>query len=114
MKSFHIHSTEIADSGRIPYLTMECLGHGKVLLDFQSLELDPDDVMPLVTMTARSLYEILEGKELSLLRGDGSITFRPEGDELLIIRGACGERPTRQYRVWTAEVSVAWNMLGWT
>ena len=113
MRSFHVHTTASAESGRTPFLIIKNLGHGKVSLDFKSLGCDQGDVMPQVTLTAKALYEILEGKELSLLRSDGTIIFRPQGDELLIIRQACGERPIRHYRVWTAEVSVAWNMLGW-
>jgi hypothetical protein len=112
MKSFRVHTTESADSERIPYLLLEFLDGSNVSLDFQWIEGGLEETLPQITLSAQALYEVLEGKELSVLRDEGTIMFRTEGEVLVIVWDGPDERPSKQYRVWTAEVSVAWNMLG--
>ena len=113
MKSFRIHTCQPSESGPIPYMVLEFLGMGKVSLNFDSLYGDKHIAPPKVTLTAQALYELLEGKQLSVAGHEGETSFHPEGDELLIVREAHGARPKSQHRVWASEVSVAWNMLGW-
>jgi len=112
MKSFRIHSTHAIPDRRIPYLVMEFLDDGNVEMNFDPLEDDGNDAIPLITVTAQALYEILEGKEVLLSRKDDSVTFCPRGDELLISSESTAGEPIRQYSVWRAEVGLAWNLLG--
>ena len=113
MKSFRIHTCHPSDLGPIPYMLIEFLGMGKVSLNFDSLHSDKSPAIPQITLTAQALYDVLQGKPLAVAGMDGETVFIPEGNELLIVREAHGNRPKSQYRVWSSEVSVAWNMLGW-
>lgn len=113
MKSFRIHATRSVEGGRIPYLLLEFLGGGKVAADFQLLKYDQNDAFPEVQMSTQDLYEMLEGKEIVVPGEDGTLTFCVRGDELKIVREALGSRAEQEFHLWAAEVSLAWNMLGW-
>ncbi|MGV3617044.1 MAG: hypothetical protein ACO1SV_17090 [Fimbriimonas sp.] len=111
MRSFRVHASAASAQGRIPYLVLTVVGGGRIAFDFSAMETEPRSRVAPVTLTSDALYEVLEGRELTLRQSQGTITLFATEDELNIHCRRDDASLPQKYRVWIAEVALGWNML---
>lgn len=105
----HIHSSLARQVGKIPYLILGIAENGRLSFDFSRLDESSDRVTPNFAMSKEALYEVLQGKEMSVRRHEDTIHLHPQESELVIQCNHAGKH--REYRVWIAEMAMGWNML---
>jgi hypothetical protein len=90
-------------------LILGAVGQGRVQLDLGPMESDPLRRLPGMNLSSEALYDVILGNSLTVPGQEVSMTLCQEGDHLVI---QCVEgQAVRNYRVWLAEVALAWNML---
>jgi hypothetical protein len=93
----------------VPYLILGVAESGRLSFDFSRIEEISDRITPSFALSREALYEVLQGKAISVKRREDTIHLDPRESELVIQCNHAGKR--REYRVWLAELAVGWNML---
>ena len=109
MKFIHIHSAIDLPFGANPYLVVSGSDDERITFDFKHIHETTGHVPATIALSSAAVYEILEGKGVSVSRTDDVIEFRPRGDELTIWIES--DRGNAEFSVWLSELALAWNLL---
>ena len=112
MGKYRVHATPIQPQGeRSPYLTIEALPGDEVRFDFESMVSRHGDAEPFVVLPMSSVYQLLEGQEITVQAGPATVKLSPRSDEIIIDCTESMSHNVSQYRVSTSEIALAWNMI---
>ena len=107
MRSFRVHACAAEANGRIPYVVLSLCGRHRVSIDMAGLQTQAAKPGDAAALSLDALYDLLQGKRLTLDRVDGAISLSPSGRWLLIQK----DGSAKSHKIWMAELALAWNML---
>lgn len=111
MRSIRVHSSDPHPQGPVSYIVLSFVTYERVTIDFTALLPVAVPAPPNLTFSQESMYELLEGKDLSLPIDDGMVTLRPRGEELIVITQVDGNPIPSEQALWLSEFALAWNIL---
>ena len=112
MGKYRVHASPIQAQGeRTPFLTIEALPDDKVRFDFESMVSRHGDAEPAVVLPMSSVYQLLEGQEITVQAGPATVKMSPRSGEIIIDCTESMNNNVSQYRVSTSEIALAWNMI---
>ena len=107
MRSYRVHACNPETNGKIPYLILSLCGTNRVSIDMTAMQEPSTKPLGAFVLTMEALYDLLQGKSITLDQRDGELTLLGEHAQLIIFRQGVAQAQ----KFWMSELALAWNML---
>ena len=107
MRSYRVHACNPETNGKIPYLILSLCGTNRVSIDMTPVQEPSTKPLGAFVLTMEALYDLLQGKSITLDQKDGELTLLGEHAQLVILKHGVAQTQ----RFWMSELALAWNML---